>query len=125
MTRTMRGLVVAGAVWAGLGVAAKAQAGNRPPQNYPPGVQSPGRNDPLNDPRIPATSPAVAEKMAISRNDERQRKLVADTNQLFDLASKLKDEVDKTDKYTLSLDVVKRTAEIEKLAKSIRERMKD
>jgi hypothetical protein len=69
--------------------------------------------------------PALQEKMAIQRNDERQKKLIADTDQLLALATELKAEVDKTDKYTLSLDVVKRTAEIEKLAKSIRERMKE
>ncbi len=69
--------------------------------------------------------PALQEKMAMQRNDERQKKLIADTDQLLALATELKAEVDKTDKYTLSLDVVKRTAEIEKLAKSIRERMKE
>ncbi len=123
MTATIRGLMVAGVVIVGLCAGAGGQSTTR--QAYPPGVQAPGTNDPMNDPRVPATNKAIAEKMAVSRNEERQRKLVADTNQLLDLAMKLKDEVDKTDKYTLSLDVVKRTAEIEKLAKAIRERMKD
>jgi hypothetical protein len=125
MTMTMRSLVIAGAVWAAMCVAALGQVTTRNPGTYPPSPNVPGMNDPMNDPRVPNPDKRISEKMAISRNDERQKKLVADTNQLFDLASKLKDEVDKTDKYTLSLDVVKRTAEIEKLAKSIRERMKD
>ena len=63
--------------------------------------------------------------MAIAREDERQKRLQADTTQLLALATKLKEDMDKTDKYTLSLDVMKRTAEIERLAKAIRERMKE
>ena len=89
------------------------------------GSSRPGNGDPMGDTRIPGMGPSVAEKMAIARNDERQKKLQADTAQLLALATKLKEDVDKTDKYTLSLDVEKRTAEIEKLAKSIRERMKE
>ena len=85
----------------------------------------PGGMDPANDTRRPGVPAAVQEKMAIARNDERMKKLKADTDQLLALATQLKTDVDKTDKYTLSLDVVKRTAEIEKLAKNIRERMKD
>ena len=77
------------------------------------------------DSRSSGVPPALQEKMAIQRNDERQKRLVADTEQLLALATQLKDEVDKTDKHTLSLDVIKRTTEIEKLAKSIRERMKE
>jgi hypothetical protein len=85
----------------------------------------PGGLEPATDGRNLGAAQALQEKMAIQRNDERQKKLVADTQRLYDLASQLKDDVAKTDKYTLSLDVVKRTAEIEKLAKSIRDRMKD
>ena len=119
-----RGAVLAGLVAAATCAGAAAQTTTRNPGNYPP--QNPGaQRDAMDDPRIPSMNKSSQEKMAISRNEERQRKLVADTNQLLDLATRLKEDVDKTDKYTLSLDVVKRTAEIEKLAKSIRERMKD
>ena len=81
--------------------------------------------DPMADGKTPDVPAAISEKMAMARNDERQKKLQADTTQLLALATKLKEDVDKTDKYTLSLDVLKRTAEIEKLAKSIRDRMKE
>ena len=63
-------------------------------------------------------------KMAAARNDERQKRLVADTEKLLALATSLKTDVDKTDKNILSLDVIRRTEEIEKLAKTIRERAK-
>ena len=63
-------------------------------------------------------------QMADRRNEERQRQLVADTDKLLDLAQALKAEVDKSNKDQLSLDVVKRAEQIEKLAKSVKEKMK-
>ena len=58
------------------------------------------------------------------RNLDRQKRLVADTNKLLELAQELKVDVDKSNKDTLSLSVVKKADEIEKLAKSVKERMK-
>jgi hypothetical protein len=51
---------------------------------------------------------------------ERQKKLAADTDKLLALATDLKKEVDKTNKDILSLDVVKKAEEIEKLARSMK-----
>jgi len=56
--------------------------------------------------------------------EERQAQLVADTNRLYQLAQELQAEVSKSSKDTLSLAVVKKAAEVEKLAKSLKERMK-
>ena len=81
--------------------------------------------DPTVDPHVPRTPTALQEKMAIQRNDERQRKLVADTEKLLALATQLKTDVDKTDKYMLSLEVIKRSEEIEKLAREIKDRAKN
>jgi len=67
----------------------------------------------------------MAEQMAIKRNSQRQQQIVADTAHLLDLAQKLNTEVSKSDKNTLSISVVKEAEEIEKLAKSIKERMRD
>jgi hypothetical protein len=69
-------------------------------------------------------SPEVEEQQARSRNSERQKKLVADTDKLLALATELKQEVAKTNKDVLSVDVVKKADEIEKLAHSVKERMK-
>jgi nitric oxide reductase activation protein len=64
------------------------------------------------------------ESMGRLRNIDRQKKLVDDTNKLLGLANELKAEVDKSSKDTLSLDVVRKADEIEKLAHSVKERMK-
>ena len=57
-------------------------------------------------------------------NKDRQQKLKNDTDKLLQLATELKEYVDKTNENVLSVDVIKKTDEIEKLAKSIREKMK-
>jgi hypothetical protein len=57
-------------------------------------------------------------------NKDRQQKLKNDTDKLLQLATELKEYVDKTNENILSVDVIKKTDEIEKLAKSVREKMK-
>lgn len=64
------------------------------------------------------------EQQSIARNSERQKKLAEDTTKLLALATELKEQVDKTNKDILSVDVVKKADEIEKLAKSVKDRMK-
>ncbi len=66
----------------------------------------------------------MEDAQAKSRNVERQKKLQADTEKLLSLATELKEQVDKTDKNILSVDVIKKADEIEKLAKSVKDRMK-
>ncbi len=66
----------------------------------------------------------MEEKQAQSRNSDRQKRLQMDTEKLLALATELKQQVDKTDKNMLSLDVIKKADEIEKLAKSVKDRMK-
>ena len=91
-----------------------------------------GIQNPLDPPnRIPdrhrETDP-VARRMEEERfrqlNKERQQKLKDDTEKLLKLANELKDFVDKTNENVLSLDVIRKAEEIEKLAKSVKERMK-
>src|SRR5262249_19610145 len=55
---------------------------------------------------------------------ERQLALKRDTDQLLDMATELKQNVDGTSPAILSLDVIRKAEKIEKLAKSIREKMK-
>lgn len=62
--------------------------------------------------------------MARARNKQRQAALKKDTDKLLELAAQLKEYVDKTDENMLSLDVVKKAEEIEKLSKSVKEKMK-
>jgi hypothetical protein len=65
-----------------------------------------------------------AEQQEKLRNSDRQKRLVADTDKLLALATDLKAQVDKSNKDTLSVDVIKKAEEIEKLAHSVKERMK-
>lgn len=55
-------------------------------------------------------------------NTERQKKLAADVERMLVLATELKQAVDKTDKNTLSLEVLRKADELEKLARSVKER---
>ena len=67
---------------------------------------------------------SMEEEQAKLHNIDRQKKLVEDTTKLMALANELKVAVDKSNKDTLSLDVVRKADEIEKLAHSVKERMK-
>jgi len=75
----------------------------------------------------PQNQPAkadAAEKKAMSPEEARQAQLVADTNRLYQLAQELQAAVAKSNKNMLSLTVVRKAAEVEKLAKSLKDRMR-
>jgi hypothetical protein len=57
--------------------------------------------------------------------DERHKKLLEDTDKLLQLATELKADVDKATKNEMSLAVIKKAAEIEKLSHDVKERMKN
>jgi hypothetical protein len=57
-------------------------------------------------------------------NQERQFSLKKDSEELLRLANELKQSVDKTTERTLSVEVIRKTQQIEKLAKNVREKMK-
>ena len=79
------------------------------------GIDSSGGPDVLNA--------RMAEQQARSRNSERQRKLEADTEKLVGLVTNFKEQV-QSDKGLSPADMSKRAEEIEKLAKSVKDRMK-
>jgi cytoskeletal protein RodZ len=54
----------------------------------------------------------------------RQAQLMADTQRLYQLTQELKAEVAKSNKDTLSLSVIKKADEVEKLARSVKDRMR-
>jgi hypothetical protein len=56
---------------------------------------------------------------------EKQRKLLEDSEKLVQMAAELKVSVDKSNKNELSLDVVKKAEAVEKLAKSLKERIRE
>lgn len=64
------------------------------------------------------------EKREKAMNKERVEQIKRDSDKLLQLATELKQYVDKTNENILSLDVIRKADEIDKLAKSIREKMK-
>lgn len=66
----------------------------------------------------------IEKDIAKKANRERQAQLQRDADNLLKLANELKQSVDKSNENTLSLDVVKKAEEIEKLAHSVKEKMK-
>jgi hypothetical protein len=58
------------------------------------------------------------------RNQQRQSELKRDTDELYRLASELKKSVDSSNENVLSLEVIRKAEDIEKLAKSVRTKMK-
>jgi type VI protein secretion system component VasF len=73
----------------------------------------------------PSAPPALAVRTpGTPAVDERQKKLLADAQQLLVMAQSLKVSVDKTRKDELSMRVVRQADEIEKFAKLVKDRPK-
>ena len=111
------------------GGSVRVSGGQTFPQQPVPGQgrQNPGSpNKPMPglDPDANPLDTHREEQQAKLRNDDRQKRLVADTAKLLVLATDLKAQVDKSTKDTMSVDVIKKADEIEKLAHSLKERMK-
>lgn len=66
----------------------------------------------------------MASDMAKKATKERVAALKHDTDKLLKLSVQLKEYVDKSDENVLSLDVIKKAEEIEKLARSVKDKMK-
>jgi len=88
-----------------------------------PVVKAPTQNPhPSQAPDTDATSLPNPDKKILENNDKDIKKKV---EQLYQLASELKEEVEKTDSTkVLSLNLMKKAEEIEKLAHDIRNRSK-
>ena len=82
---------------------------------------APTTQAPDHDSNLP---PEMQERMAKQANKQRQVELKRDTDKLLKLSTELKDYVDKSNENILSLDVVKKAEEIEKLARSVKIKMR-
>jgi len=100
-------LVTAGSV--------RVSGGQMPPQSLPWSNQMPGMSQP------DIVRHMEQQRMRIT---ERQKRLVADTEKLVALTTALKEQVDESNKDILSIDMIKKAEEIEKLAHSVKERIK-
>ena len=99
-----------------LGFSQNPQQIPQPSIPQPVGPSSPNPPDPGRE--------RMEKEMAKKANEERQAQLKRDTDRLLKLATELKASVDKTNQDTLSVEVVKKAEEIEKLAHSVKEKMK-
>ena len=88
----------------------------------PMGVPSLGGADPATGMPDPIGG-RLAEQQARTRNSERQKKLESDTEKLLGLVNDLKDQI-QGEKQIAPADLSKRAEEIEKLARSVKDRMK-
>ena len=66
----------------------------------------------------------MQKRMEKQANQQRQTELKRDTDRLFKLSTELKEYVDKSNENILSLDVIKKADEIEKLAHSVKTKMR-
>ena len=87
----------------------------------------------------PATMPSIDQPVIVAdpmrthmdqermkaMNDDRHKRLAADVDRLLSLTNELKSDVDKANKDELSVEVIRKAAEIEKLAHDVQSRMKN
>ena len=97
-----------------LSIPAFAQQSPAPPQQH-------DANSPFDEDEARSRITHDMEKKAAK---ERVAALKRDTDKLLKLSVELKAYVDKSDENVLSLDVVRKAEEIEKLAKSVKDKMK-
>jgi hypothetical protein len=85
----------------------------------PPEVSNPRTEEP--NPNFPPDAQRDMQKKA---NEQRQAQLKKDTDKLLELSKQLKEYVDKSNENVLSMDVIKKAEEIEKLAHSVKTKMR-
>jgi hypothetical protein len=118
MQRWLRDAAVVVVLVGASGLVGHSQNNTIPQMPGPPSGSIPDMRTPSN-PRSD-----VLERQSKMRNVDRQKRLEADTEKLLALATQLHADVAKTNANVLSLDVVRRAEEIEKLARGVKERMK-
>jgi hypothetical protein len=72
----------------------------------------------------PSEQKPAASAKPMTPAEARQAQILADTQRLYQLTQELKAEVAKSNKDTLSVSVIKKADEVEKLARSLKERMR-
>jgi Spy/CpxP family protein refolding chaperone len=85
-----------------------------PPGGQPNNVQSPASN----------SAKLTRHQKALAADTDRKKQITDESSQLLAMAVALKAEVDKTNKDELSLNVIRKADEIEKLAHTVKEKIK-
>ena len=86
---------------------------------------SPATVNPQVETRQDPSQKEMQDRMAREANKKRQQDIRNDTDKLFQLATELKAAVDKSNENLLSLEVVRKAEDVEKLAKKVKEKMKE
>jgi hypothetical protein len=114
-TQRCRGVGIALALLVFLAPGALAQVQSQPPLH---------QSTPAANPDEGGLSPEQQHDLQKKFSLQRQQEIKKDTDKLLELATELKQSVDKSNENTLSLDVIKKAEQIEKLAKSVKDKMK-
>lgn len=85
---------------------------------------APRQNPPFGPPPKDEQREQIEKDMAKKANKQRQAEIRRDSERLLKLATELKQYVDKSNENILSLEVVRKAEEIERLAHSVKEKMK-
>jgi hypothetical protein len=129
--RSLQAVLVVAVLLLAASLPAALGQGSTSPSMQPPVSAAP--TDPPQRPRLPGHGQpppddpmreSLERQAAKKWNKERHDALKRDSDKLFQLSTELKQQVDKANENILSLDVVKKAEEIEKLAHSVREKMK-
>jgi hypothetical protein len=117
-------LLLGGSTTLGLAQATAPAQGAQQPK--PPAAASSEPAKPSPDAAATAAADSAAKPAAQpdANLTPQQKQLAEDTAQLLTLANELKAEMDKSSKDTLSLNVVKKADQIEKLARKVRAEMR-
>ncbi len=106
-------------------MAAFAAAQNGQPQNPDKSIHDPALTTPPDaNAQMVMREQQQKQQDYSAANAERKKQIADDTTKLLKLATDLKAEVDKTNKDTLSLNVIRKADEIERLAHIVKEKMK-
>lgn len=98
--------------------------GQNPPSSPNLGPPFPRQDPSQGRPDDNENAEKLKKTMEKKLNEQRNAQLKRDTDKLLELSTELKQYVDKTNENVLSVDVVKKAEEIEKLAHSVKEKMK-
>jgi Spy/CpxP family protein refolding chaperone len=100
---------------------AAAQAGHPEPGGTPAQARGPRSNDPFAD--LGDHDSAEQEKRLRALNADRQKSMVSDANKLLKLVTELNAELTSSNPDSLSANQLRKLAEIEKLAHSVKDKM--
>lgn len=101
-------------------------AGQQPPSLNPdkPTLSPEANRLPDKNDQMKLNEQQAKQQSFATANAERKKQISDDSAKLLTLAMALKAEVDKTNKDMLSLNVIRKADEIEKLARSVKDKMK-